>query len=888
MSVRVDRGTEAREQEREQEQGQPPASKRARTQPPEGAGPQGIRNKGEQPVHAAPPCECGTCGACAHDVDVLPKEVKGPWGPQAQAIARRLEQQSGPFVPDTQSSESIHGVTDALKEWERYVREERAHGVWKLEEDEEETGTDEQQAQGAKQRGAPPREREKLRFVIKEVKKQLRANRDARQEARGLAGKEEVCAFCRRKGHEIKRCLVRPPWESEKRRAAATEETRARDEWVERLLARETRKWHTTEVEDKLKFVQEVMEKGEEANRGNPWAHSEERRDKLRKALGYWWAIGADKSVLAWIGYGVRLKFEEEPGRKSFPNHKSYHDHVEHVEAEHVKHVAAGSFREVAASEVHVGNPLQVEVNAKGKKRMCSDDRYANAFMADYTFTQEGLRHVAELVRKGDTMITTDVEQAYYQVPLHEDSQKYCGWQHAGKWYVPTILVFGLKTAPFIFTKIMRPVLQFVRMLGISGTNCIDDNLWAAIEASMRKEVLPIVQLVFGKLGWVFNSKCVLEPSTVALYNGMWIDSKRYEIRAPDEKWERARKLAWTLWFRARDGEQVLVNDLQVLTGVLQSIKLAVEGVDVWTRGIYADVNGCVQHYRRQDRQQPPKDAVTHLGETAMEDLWFWATRLSQQRRYNGQPIKGPGTIEQVTVNSDAGDLGYGMHATAEEGGDQWEISGALEVDVLGESSTARELTGLIRAAAGTVDKLRGKSVCFRMDSYPAIRNLIRGGGPKMQLNLLVREWWLWCAEHKVRASYLWVERERNTLADELSKVVAQQHTLREGVEKRVREWLTGLGEPGMGKCEWARTAVYVPLLEHVGKRMEELRRRRKPACIIIPVWPSAPWWPLVKENTCLKKCLRLGTAAEVIVGQVGSQQDVWRMEARLVEPGDD
>ena len=291
------------------------------------------------------------------------------------------------------------------------------------------------------------------------------------------------------------------------------------------------------------------MAMGAEANKGNPWAESDKRRDKLRRQLGYWWAIGADATVMSWIGFGVRLHFEfdqpgmHEPPRIFFPNHRSYEQYKEHVDAEHKKHLAEGSFKVVQPSEVHIGNPLQVELNAKGKKRMCSDDRFVNAYLADYSFTQEGLGMVSHIVQRDMEMITTDVEQAYYQVPLHKDSQKYLAWRHEGKWIVPTIIVFGVSVAPFVFTKIMRPVLGFVRALNVRGTNCIDDNLWADRPKPMP-EVVSIVQLVFGHTGWTFNSKCRFDPSTLALYNGMWIDSKKYMILAPEEKVEDARRLA--------------------------------------------------------------------------------------------------------------------------------------------------------------------------------------------------------------------------------------------------------------------------------------------------------------------------------------------------------
>jgi hypothetical protein len=62
-------------------------------------------------------------------------------------------------------------------------------------------------------------------------------------------------------------------------------------------------------------------------------------------------------------------------------------------------------------------------------------------------------------------MITTDVAKAYYQVPLHKDSQPYCAWRHNGEWIIPTVITFGISVAPFVFTKIMKVVLRFARLL---------------------------------------------------------------------------------------------------------------------------------------------------------------------------------------------------------------------------------------------------------------------------------------------------------------------------------------------------------------------------------------------------------------------------------------
>jgi hypothetical protein len=797
-------------------------------------------------------------------VDIMPKEAKVSDGPAQLAAARRIEQDNAQL-----HAEFLRDMSATHEQFNTIDPDE-----YELKWDKDDMG-DARGAEDARDGRAPPAAGMPLRLAID-------------PNNTGVLGRSErgACLFCGRKGHRRGTCMIAPAVARMSEGDGRTGLQLEKERWVLALLARPTRPLNDMgpcKEESRLQAARRHLELGRLANERNPWMGSMKRRDKLRRALGYWWAVGADATVLSWIGFGVRLRFEREPQRVCFPNHRSYHEHVDHVEAEHQKHVAEGSFVEVDGSHVHVSNPLQVEVNAKGKRRMCSDDRYPNAFIADYDFTQEGLKEVAALVQRGWLMITTDVEQAYYQVPLHKDSQRYLAWSHNGKWYIPTIIVFGTKPAPFVFTKIMRPVLRFVRALGISGTNCIDDNLWAGPAAEMD-ETTAVVRLVFGTLGWVFNSKCVFEASTSAVYNGMWIDSAKYEMRAPDEKWEKARKLAWSIWFQARNGQQVLLKDLQKLTGVLHSIKLAVEGVSVWTRGIYADQAACVREWTTAGHVYAPRHARTYLSVVALEDVWFWSTRLSKPTRYNGQPIDGPGLVPVVVVHSDAGDLGYGMHARLEAGQLQpaWTTHGVLPEEMMGESSTAREIAGLMAAAEQQKDKLRGRRVRFVMDSYPAMRNLIRGGGPVEQLNELVRRWWHWCARHNVRPTFEWVPRERNTLADELSKVAAAALDLRAAAETQVREWLVRCGLPGVHAHVWQQVQLYAPRWDCISYRVQEMLRRREPACIVVPSWGGLPWVQMLRSNSPHR--LTLGTAQEVLTAAPAGLGGV-TMQAYVVAP---
>ena len=821
----------------------------------------------EHSAHDAPQLECEcrrvTCEVCNDDplVDRMPKEARANHQRAAAGAAERRQQNLIASLDGEHGRESPISIPHAYTAHVAAAIDERDATAWTVKD-----GDDAPVMEVQRDAGAPPAAPVALRVFMRGCTSKKAFDKNAPERA--------SCLFCKRRGHHRRGCPIAPSAEYQWH-ADITPLQERKQRWSLNLI-RTARKGETAAAVwtrmggTRLSAVQATMALGAAMNEGNPWLGSTKRRDRLRLGLGYWWAIGADAVVLSWIAFGVRLHFEAEPERCAFPNHASYEANKEYIDAEHAKHVEAGSFRRARPDECECVHPLQVEINANGKRRQCMDARYINAFIADLSFTQESLAKVAEFIQAQWVMITTDVEQAYYQVALHKTSQRYCAWRHGGEYYVPTILVFGLSIAPFIFTKIMRPVLVFMRSLSISGTNCIDDNLWAAPVEAMP-EVKQIVQLVFGLLGWVFNAKCVFDAATSVVYNGMWVDTARFEIRAVDAKLELARKLAWSTWMRAREGRRVPLEDVQRLTGRLQSLKLALEGVAEWTRGLYADV---ARAYDRAD-QHPGKYHKMFLRDAALSDLHFWAHRLGRQ---NGLPIRDNGLEVQVTMRTDAGELGYGAHIE----NTTHEVEDALPLHLLGSSSTAREICGVLLATQEMVEQLKGRRVRIRMDSYPAIRNFINGGGGVPELNAMVKQWWIWCKRHRVTPLYEWIPREENTRADELSKVRAGSYELQPGVEARVRAWLTdACGVKGSGRSEWDQTTIHAPHFHHVKLRIDAMRQARVPACIIVPAWEGAMWAPQLREYTT--HMLALGAAPDVIVKPETPQR--WQMRACLIAP---
>ena len=73
-------------------------------------------------------------------------------------------------------------------------------------------------------------------------------------------------------------------------------------------------------------------------------------------------------------------------------------------------------------------------------------------------------------------MVSTDLCDIYYSVPIDKEHQKYLKFIWQGNLYQFTCLAQGLSSAPHLFTKLMKPVFSFLRELGHLSSGYLDDS----------------------------------------------------------------------------------------------------------------------------------------------------------------------------------------------------------------------------------------------------------------------------------------------------------------------------------------------------------------------------------------------------------------------------
>ena len=101
-----------------------------------------------------------------------------------------------------------------------------------------------------------------------------------------------------------------------------------------------------------------------------------------------------------------------------------------------------------------VCSPLQVVVNAKGKRRLVIDLQYINQYLQLSKFKYEGLNLIPLLFQKGDFDFTFDLKSGYHHVDIHKDSQAFLGFSWgegvSRQFYTFTVLSFGLASACYV------------------------------------------------------------------------------------------------------------------------------------------------------------------------------------------------------------------------------------------------------------------------------------------------------------------------------------------------------------------------------------------------------------------------------------------------------
>ena len=156
----------------------------------------------------------------------------------------------------------------------------------------------------------------------------------------------------------------------------------------------------------------------------------------------------------------------------------------------------------------------------------------------------EHLEDTTRLLQEPSWAAKVDIKDAFWSVLIAVLFRRYfCFWVEGTMWMFKR-MPFGLTTAPWVFTRLMRVIKKFLRKRGILINSFIDDFILWASTRSQALFHLEWTKKVLVWLGFKLNLKKTSEsPVQCLIYLGVQLDLESLTLSLPQEKILKLRSL---------------------------------------------------------------------------------------------------------------------------------------------------------------------------------------------------------------------------------------------------------------------------------------------------------------------------------------------------------
>ncbi len=547
------------------------------------------------------------------------------------------------------------------------------------------------------------------------------------------------------------------------------------------------------------------------------------------------------------------MPFFELPSEKVFNNNYSALSHREFVEEQIFDLYINNCIREVQFP--FVSNPLSVSVQSSGKKRLILDLRYINKSLQKKKVKFEDLRTAQKYLSPMSWMFSFDMKAGYHHVPIAFEHQKMLGFSwdfgFGPRFFVFRVLPFGLSAAPWLFTKLMRPLVKYWRGLGFPLVLYLDDALGIAPSWELAVKTSEKIRNDLQKAGIMVNSeKSVWVPTQKITWLGFIIDSISLKIQIPHVKREKVFQLAQDLF----QNEYSSARNLAKFAGLVMSFWLPLGNlVKLMTKNLYSLIESRLNW-----------DSPIPITTAAKIEIKFWRDHIRQV------PTKCliSYQLPEKIIFSDASSSGCGAILLSNNA----KCFKPFSVSECAESSTARELTAVLFTIRSFASLIRHKTVLLLTDNQ-ACAKIIESGSMKPHLQKLALEIFAFSIENNVNLDPRWIPREFNTQADALSKAFESDNwavrplffrhfdktwgpytidRFADSQNSQLSRFNSRVPSPGsIGidafSYDWSEDNNWlVPPVHLIVKTVKHLVATKAKGTLVCPKWTSASFWPVL------------------------------------------
>ncbi|CAD6241384.1 GSCOCG00002711001-RA-CDS, partial [Cotesia congregata] len=233
-----------------------------------------------------------------------------------------------------------------------------------------------------------------------------------------------------------------------------------------------------------------------------------------------------DKFIIQTVK-GYKIPFESTPFQINPPPSRNWSEQESaYIQSEIDRLLSIGAIVEAEEVPDQFLSSFFLVPKSDGQQRFILNLKKLNTFIAAEHFKLEDLRSACSLLEQGIFMGTIDLKDAYFLLPVWKPHCKFLRFLYNEKIYEFVCLPFGLCTCPLTFTKLLKPVINYLRSNGWLSVVYLDDFLCLGQSIGECSENLTQTIVLLERLGFIVNyEKSKLVPERKCKYLGFILDS---------------------------------------------------------------------------------------------------------------------------------------------------------------------------------------------------------------------------------------------------------------------------------------------------------------------------------------------------------------------------
>ena len=471
---------------------------------------------------------------------------------------------------------------------------------------------------------------------------------------------------------------------------------------------------------------------------------------RLRLFVENWKSLTQDSIILSWVK-GLRIPFSSVPFQYSpIYDRRDSPEEIKIIKELIQKLLDDGAITQCESEIDQILSPFFIIPKTDKSYRFILNLKNLNKFIKTEHFKLENHKTACNLLERNCFMCKIDLKDAYYLVAIDESHRKYLRFCFLDNVYEFTCLAFGLNITPFIFTKLLKPVMTWLRRLGYTSVIYLDDILLFGNTYKECRNNFLATWNILEFLGFIINKeKSVPIPSQTCVWLGFLFDSRNMVISLTEERKQKI--LALITKFSKLN--KTKIREFAQFIGSIISCCAAIEYSWLYTKAFERE------KILALETNNENYDAFLNLNSNLKPDFEWWKNNILIGKRDISCP---PPLLE---IFSDASLTGWGAVCQGKKANGFW--TEAEQNDNINYLELKAAYFGLKCFA----EEVKCCNILLRIDNSTAICYINRMGGTQFpHLNEISRKIWKFCEKRKIVVFASYIKSKDNVEADTESR----------------------------------------------------------------------------------------------------------------------